>query len=408
MLMLMLVLGLSAAASSADATWAVAVGEPVGAGAWTVAQAPGHGVVTGFLDGVDCLTAASCLAVGNETTNGLARGLVETLSGDAWTAAQLRLAAGSTAEFLFSISCPTAGGCVAVGYSYARQSGHPLIERQSGSSWTPTLPVVANSLGGFLYGVSCPTPGACVAVGNTYTGLSQPGTPAVTEPLIETLRGGRWTLTRSPSLGADGGNLNAVTCSSPHACVAVGYQQTTKTDGRTVVETLSHGTWSLTLGAKVARYTATSGLTAVSCSRPSVCAAVGQVPGGIPIIEAETNAKWSTVPSSVPNPNDRASGLAGVSCPSTSHCLAVGEQAKTMPESAYAGAFGTPLGALIETGTVKNWSPVIAPPQLPPESGFHAVSCAERACVAVGQSGDAYGPSTPPTDTARTLIIQTQ
>ena len=404
--LLVLLAALGVCASSGAGSVATAHGSSAVEG-WSIVQAVEHGAVTGYLDGVDCVTTATCVAVGNETTDGLARALVETLTGGVWTVAKLPLAKGSAAGFLFSVSCPKSGRCMAVGYSYANQSGHPLIESQSAGNWTPTLPAVAHTLGGFLYGVSCAAAGSCVAVGNTYTGLSQPGTPAVTQPLVETLKDGRWTVTPSPSLGSDGGSLNAVTCSSPDTCVAVGYQQTTKTNGRTIVERLANGTWSLTQTGKVARYTATSGLTGVSCARPSTCTAVGQAPGGTPIIETETGSTWSTLPASAPNPNDPASGLAAVSCPSSTRCLAVGELAKQMPASEYAGAFGKPLAALIETSTTNHWSQVDAPTQMPPASGLHAISCIDRACVAVGQSGNAYGNSTPPTDTARTLIIQT-
>jgi hypothetical protein len=403
---LVCVLGVSVLGCSADAAVTTARAGSVEGSGWTVVQARGQRGFPGFLDGVDCLTAVSCVAVGNETTNGLAKALVETLSGGSWTASQLPLVRGSVAEFLFSVSCPRSDGCVSVGYSYANQSGHPLIESQSGTAWSPTLPTVPRTLGGFLYGVSCAAPGACVAVGNTYSALSRPGLPAITKPLIVTLKAGRWAVTPSPGLGPDGGNLNAITCSSPDACVAVGYQQTTKTDGRTLVEELADGTWSLVLGTKTSRYTASSGLTGVSCARPGICAAVGQLPGGIPIIEVAAKAKWSTVPTRAPNPNDQASGLAGISCPSTNHCIAVGEEAKTAPTSTYAGAYGTPLEALIETGAGRSWSLVRAPSQLPPESGLHAITCIGQVCVAVGQSGDAYGNSTPPTDTAHTLIIQ--
>ena len=404
--LLVLLATLGVCASSGAGSVATAHGSSAVEG-WSIVQAVEHGAVTGYLDGVDCVTTATCVAVGNETTDGLARALVETLTGGVWTVAKLPLAKGSAAGFLFSVSCPKSGRCMAVGYSYANQSGHPLIESQSAGNWTPTLPAVAHTLGGFLYGVSCAAAGSCVAVGNTYTGLSQPGTPAVTQPLVETLKDGRWTVTPSPSLGSDGGSLNAVTCSSPDTCVAVGYQQTTKTNGRTNCrETRKRNmvTHPDRKGSPLHRHQRSDRRLLRS---PQHLHSRRASPGREP--NHRDRDRLDLVDAAGKRAKPKRPGLRARRrlMPKLDSLPRRRRTRQTDARKRVRGRLRKTTRRPDQTSTTNHWSQVDAPTQMPPASGLHAISCIDRACVAVGQSGNAYGNSTPPTDTARTLIIQT-
>ena len=74
---------------------------------------------------------------------------------------------------LFSVSCPAANSCMAVGtYTKTSGVGVTLTERWNGARWLvqPT-PSPARAVLSGLFGVACTTPSACIAVGGT-TGRS--------------------------------------------------------------------------------------------------------------------------------------------------------------------------------------------------------------------------------------------
>jgi hypothetical protein len=374
---------------------------------WTVAQTGNH-AVTGWLDGVDCVTATDCVAVGNESpATGPTEPLVETLNHGSWSPATTPLANGSQGDFLFSVSCPSIGRCVAVGYYFTQVGnggkGTILIETLANGRWsvTTTPSLGSNVRDSFLYGVSCTTPSTCVAVGNTDNGDS-----STNRPLLLTMVNGRWTISQSPRLNAQSAGLLAVSCTVSTACVASGYQATSKST-RTLVETRIGSSWSVTpsagSGGSTPNYGAI-GLAGLSCVSAAACTAVGQLTGPGPVVEIKANGRWSLAVSPAPSSKDRATGLYGVSCTATKRCTAVGDVARQFTSTTPDGAFGSPTGSLIETDSGGKWTVAANPSGLPPDSGLHAVSCAGQTCVAVGQSGQASaaGPST-----AMTLIVQT-
>ena len=392
---------------------ALSIAAPLGASGsatmstWTVAQAGKHALV-GWLDGVDCVTATDCVAVGNESpASGPTEPLVESLNHGSWSAATAPLARGSQGDYLFSVSCPSIGSCVAVGYYFTPVGnggkGTILIETLANRRWsvTTTPSLGSNASDSFLYGVSCTTPSSCVAVGNTDHGDS-----STDQPLLLTRVNGRWAVSRSPSLNAQSGGLLAVSCASSTACIASGYQATSKAI-KTLVENRIGSSWSVTTsagsGGSTPNYGAI-GLAGISCVSATACTAVGQLTGPGPVVEIKANGQWSLASSPAPNAKDRATGLYGVSCAATTSCTAVGDVAQQFSSSAPDGAFGDPTGTLIETDAGGKWAVAANPSGLPPNSGLHAVSCAGQTCVAVGQSGQASaaGPST-----TMTLIVQT-
>jgi hypothetical protein len=377
------------------------------ASTWTVAQAGKHAVI-GWLDGVDCVTATDCVAVGNETSaTGPTDPLVDTLNHGSWSAAAAPLARGSQGDYLFSVSCPRSGSCVAVGYYFtpvgSGGKGTIFIEALANGRWsvTATPSLGSNVRDSFLYGVSCTTPSTCVAVGNTDNGDS-----STNRPLILTMVNGSWTVSRSQSLKAQSGGLLAVSCANSATCVASGYEGTSSSN-KTVVETRIGNSWSVTpspgSGGSNPNYGAI-GLTGLSCVSATACTAVGQLTGPGPIVETTTNGRWSIASSPAPNSKDSATGLYSVSCTARTTCAAVGEVAQQFGSNAPDGAFGDPVGTLIEIDAGGSWAVAANPNGLPPDSGLHAVSCVAQTCVAVGQSGQA-GASGPPT--TKTLIVQT-
>ncbi len=320
---------------------------------WRVAQS-GNQALGGWLDGVDCVTATGCVAVGNESSpTGPSSALVETLNQGSWSATTPPGAPNSQGDYLFSVSCPSAGNCVAVGYFFTPVNGGGtgtmLIETLANGKWsvtsTPTLGSGARD--SFLYGVSCASPTNCVAVGNTDAGDS-----STDLPLVLTLAGGTWSVTPGPSLGSHGGLL-AVSCTNPTACVAAGYQ-TTAGSIKTLVESVSDGSWTVTpspgSGGPTPTY-GTRGLNGVSCLPVPSCVAVGQLTGPGPIVDVMTNQRWAMASNPNPDSKDGATGLYGVSCTAPMSCVAVGALAKSFGSNAPDGAFGLPLGTLIETNS---------------------------------------------------------
>ncbi len=147
-------------------------------GGWTAAEAPvptGTDVGMGDLLSIACPTRGSCVGVSDYEDGAQTQGLIETLSGGDWSAAEALLptgAAGSQGTVLQSVSCPASGSCAAVGTDGETSGGeHGLIEMLSGGSWAPTqapLPVNADATGGSLRAVSCAVSDFCVAVGGFF------------------------------------------------------------------------------------------------------------------------------------------------------------------------------------------------------------------------------------------------
>lgn len=148
---------------------------------------------------------------------------------------------------LLSIACPAPGNCVAVGSIYdgtGSERGWGLIETLRNGSWTPAeapLPPDAASGDngkGNLQAVSCTSPGNCVAVG--FYSASAGGEPG----LIETLRNGTWTPS-TITLPAGGSRpwLKAISCVSVSYCVAAGYFYTGSGAEKGLIETLVNQTW---------------------------------------------------------------------------------------------------------------------------------------------------------------------
>jgi hypothetical protein len=200
---------------------------------------------------VKCPAAGSCVAAGDYTDeNGAGQGLIDTLSGGTWTAARAPLPGGAAASptaYLWALTCPARGACVAVGHYTGRQGqSQGLIESQSGGTWSPataSLPAGAAAnqewsesqpIG--LSMAACPAAGTCVA-GGSY--IARNGSVA---GLIDTLSGGTWTARRAP-LPADAAAakqdvfLGSATCPAVGDCVAVGSYKTRGGGNQGLIET---------------------------------------------------------------------------------------------------------------------------------------------------------------------------
>jgi hypothetical protein len=132
---------------------------------------------------VSCAAPDDCAAVGWYVLkpNGTHQGLLLTERGGAWKASTLVLPAGVKAPggvFLTSVTCPSRGNCVAIGYYGSRGKTYGLIARERGGKWgrasaaaVPRNAAAAGKSHTFLNAVSCAMSSRCTAVG-TYADRS--------------------------------------------------------------------------------------------------------------------------------------------------------------------------------------------------------------------------------------------
>jgi hypothetical protein len=178
---------------------------------------------------VSCAAATQCIAIGSEfdsADNGFTA-VADDWRGSSWQEISFEYPSGID---LFSVSCPTAEFCMAVGRTaFQGDESSPVAERWQNGVWTAEQPPPSPG-GGYanLFGVSCPSESGCIAVGVQQDGPS-------TTPFAEQWSSGSWTVTPMPEEGLQ---LDAVSCVSATWCWAVvGANQ-----GNTNARLLSSGT----------------------------------------------------------------------------------------------------------------------------------------------------------------------
>lgn len=349
----------------------------------TIPAVPGPGDA-GF-SGVSCVSAASCVAVGNYEAElyDPTEPLVATDSASGWSALPLVLPAGVASASLDAVSC-VPSLCVAVGAEALANGTHgPFVEELVAGEWTPVdVPTVSGSTDDTLTAVSCTSTASCVAVGFA-NGVGA---------LVLTLQGSTWSATSAPlpagTVGSFG--LRGVACSSSASCVAVGSYSTMPSydvyDQETLVETLSDGTWQPS-SAPDAAGDSFPYPEAVGCAGASVCLAVGDVEtqsASVPLAVVGPTP-WTA---SAPNlPAGTYGNLEGAACASSSICVGVGLE----------GSDDVQDSALIVTDASGTWSSLAAPaPAGTSANGLSAVSCADGSdCTAVGYGTTTIGSSEP-------------
>jgi hypothetical protein len=307
---------------------------------WSNVPAPAP--LNAELNGVDCLSRTSCVAVGEQiAADGSTSPLVEELKSSIWSVTRL---SGPTIFMtneiqLRGVSCMSVGDCIAVGWD--RGVGYPrgvtpatgLIAQENSGGWTlqtlaPLVPTQVNSALGYvvvpsnafdptyLMSVSC-TPGRCVAVGQGRAFVHAEGGWNPIAPTVV---------------------LNGVSCASASACTGVG-QAGQGMAGPVVVSTsTSIARLSGTQWRRVPSPNTTSPsnvLNAVACWSARTCVAVGSVEGtpvlnpsvnrqGGALVEVQVGNRWVLArPLRTPERIDDT--LASVSCPTQHVCVAVGQ-----------------------------------------------------------------------------------
>ena len=190
-----------------------------------------------------------------------------------------------------------------------------LAERWNGSMWTidPTPAVGQAVFGSRLAGVSCPLATACIAVGWFLNSNVD------ARPLAELWNGTSWQLMAVASPSVPQGTsvaLNSVSCTSPSACVAVGY-----VGMNALVEHWNGTIWEITHVPP-----SPGSLSSVSCSAARSCMTVGSIDTGVQIVTLGyhwSGLSWAS--ESIPGSTSGDTYLRGVSCPTTTNCTDVGQ-----------------------------------------------------------------------------------
>ena len=213
----------------------------------------------------------------------------------------------------------------------------PLVERWNGSAWSvvaapSNAPTAQSGYEDELYGVSCTSAHACTAVGTD-----------ADFTLVERWNGSRWSIQPSPNRDATTpinahtltNSLQSVSCVSNVACTAVGStipSFSSRGPFLTLVERWNGSSWSIQRSPSPGD---APQLSSVSCQSRTACTAVGDYADRADhdesLIEQSNGPRW-TIPHT---PKVRNSSLGGVSCTSPTACIVAGSVVDSKHPSGY-------------------------------------------------------------------------
>ncbi|HZN13038.1 MAG TPA: hypothetical protein VFB78_02120 [Acidimicrobiales bacterium] len=314
---------------------------------------PPISVATPTLDGISCVTALDCQAVGADAVQVIDR--------------RPTTVAAVPAADLSAVACPMSGSCIAVGHDATGGVVVPITGGAPGA-------VVAVPGAKDLRGVACISATACFAVGTNAgaVGVVVPvtaGTPGTAVPV--------------PNVAT----LNAVACAGA-VCEAVG--------NGLVAGVLPTGAAVSINGGVVGRMApvlGTTELNAVACRAAASCVAVGALRTGIPVgilcvgvcvfddtLDFGTVARIDGGLVGLARPVLSAHELNGVACPSAAPaetpCLAVGVSAHG------------PYGMVLPVGGRTHARPTVLRFT---SNALNAISCGALECEAVVAASGAAG-----------------
>jgi hypothetical protein len=275
---------------------------------------------------------------------------------------------------LLAESCGAATSCEAVGdYYNATGDTVTLAERWVGRNWfTQATPALAGVSSSQLNGVSCLSPRACTAAGY------ETNRAGVIVPLVETWNGSRWSTQSVPApSGSPASGFFAISCASASACTAVGDTRNPVGQSLPLAERWNGTTWTVQAMPNPSGAQAT-GLFAVSCATATACTTTGAAAGssGIPapLAEAWNGTTWTV--KTTPVPSGAVGGeLDGVACVTPAACTSVG----------YADAASGSFATLAERWNGTAWRIQATPvPAGAGASALLAVSCTSATMCTAG------------------------
>jgi hypothetical protein len=303
---------------------------------WSVVPSPNPSPGGGFneLYGVSCVSSTSCTAVGTYSNGSVNSTLAESWNGSSWTVETTvnpSTASANPSQGFSGVACASPTSCVAVGsYTVGVNTGQTLVESWNGTTWSVVPSAnTSPSADNYLNDVSCSAPTSCVAVG-IFRGAT------TFQTLTESWNGSSWSVVASPNTSSTIDNeLNAVTCTNPSFCMAVGYDDTGASPP-SLIEMWNGTAWSIVSGPSTSVPNSDENfLYGVSCTDPSNCVAAGHWSntGDVKdstLIEHWDGSAWSVVPS--PTSAIYQDDLSGVSCGGGAQCVTVGQTGTAGPE----------------------------------------------------------------------------
>ncbi len=295
------------------------------------------------LNDVTCVSANDCWAVGSYTnSNNQSQTLIEHYDGTAWSIVDSPNTSPLRPNVLNGVTCVSANNCWAVGDSLTQDAlgdlfDQTLIEHYDGTTWSiVTSPNVSSNQVNILNDVTCTSATDCWAVGSFYVMV---GIVVNSQTLVEHYDGMLWSIAVSPNnpptgTGASLWNvLTSVTCPSANNCWAVGYYYN-GTVYQTLVEQYAGTAWSIVTSPN-SRSSQWNQLSHVTCASTTTCWAAGFVSTGQTLTEKYDGTAWSLV---TPKADTSQPGvLYGVACANATDCWAVGNKSSQTLTEHYDG-----------------------------------------------------------------------
>jgi hypothetical protein len=192
------------------------------------------------------------------------------------------------------------------------------------TGWTTvSIPSTGNNV--ILLGASARTNSDAWAVGQQFVAAGQPQAP----PVAYHWNGTSWSLTPTPSLGAQYGALRSVSASSATDAWAVGFTMIARHDYGTLIEHWNGSAWSVNSLDAITGFAA--GLTGVVDLSPTNAWAIGTGSTG-GLLEHWNGTAWSTV--TLPDPAFTPSSDDAISADSPTDIWVVGSSINPTTEAA--------------------------------------------------------------------------
>jgi hypothetical protein len=241
---------------------------------------------------------------------------------------------GTVGTWLTGVSCPAAGDCTVFGQYLDGSigSGLPFVMDSIAGAWD--APQEVRGVAGLstpppvnasLTSVSCTSAGNCVAGGYYHISSTD------SQPFLASETGGSWgqaqTVAGMTTLSPSGlANLRSVSCGSPGNCAATGTYQISATGYYTWVADESGGIWGPAQQLSAPAASIRTLPESLSCSQ-GYCALVGQyIPASTghykAFVASYVSATWTA--QDVPGVTGSSSSATNVSCGAPGYCTAGG------------------------------------------------------------------------------------
>jgi NHL repeat len=280
-----------------------------------------------YLWGTSCTTSPACTAVG-EYESGLTSykplPLVERWNGAEWVIQTTPYIGEPKEAALDGVACASATICMAVGLDeHSSGTYYSLSESWNGTEWqVKTTPEPGGTLNSSLDAVSCTSASACIAVGE------YENSPALAVPFAESWNGTEWKVQAMPApTGAKAAYATGVSCTSATTCTMVGTYESSASVYVPYAESWNGTEWKLQSMPTPTGATATRMHGGVSCTSSTACTGVGYYVNSsgvwMTLAERWNGTEW-TVQSSPDPSGAKTSYFSGVSCTTSTECTAVG------------------------------------------------------------------------------------